>query len=350
METINILGAGPAGLTAAITLARAGRSVIVYERAADVGVRHDGDLEAIENWTADDDMRTEFERWGLEVNFRCVPICTGTWFGPGFRQRVRLQDSQPLIYLVQRGAQPNSLDRGLLAQAQAVGVQVAFGRPSTPAAVDIVASGYTRPRAYGVGYTFKTSAPNGAYVCYDNALTPKSYSYLAVCEGYGTLVACGLVPQRGLKAVLPRVIAGFRSRIEFDMIEPNYFAACVGLGLPQTAKRAGKLYIGEAAGFQDVFAGFGIRMAMSTGYLAAQSILTGQDYDQLWRTRYGSLMKAAAVNRWLQEAAGNRGYDALLWYMRRNTRAGRALVSKLYRPMWFTPLLWQVAKRAFPSE
>ena len=97
----------------------------------------------------------------------------------------------------------------------------------------------------------------------------------------------------------------------------------MGLGLPQTAKPAGKLYIGEAAGFQDVFAGFGIRMATSPGYVAAQSILTGQDYDQLWRARYGSLMKAAAVNRWLQEAASNRGYDALLW---------------------------PVAKRAFPSE
>lgn len=347
MEPIKIMGAGPSGLTAAIALARAGRQVIVYERAAGVGLRHQGGLEAIENWTADDDVRAEFERWGLKPNFDCVPLREGTWFGPGFRQQVRLEDRQPLIYLVRRGAQPGSLDRGLLEQAQAAGARVVFGRASSPAEADIVASGYTRPGAYGVGYTFRTSAPNAAYVCYDNVLTPRSYSYLAICEGYGTLVACGLVPQRGLKATLPRVVAGFQSRVEFDMVEPRYFAACIGLGLPHTAQRAGKLYIGEAAGFQDVFAGFGIRMAISSGYLAAQSLLAGQDYDRLWQARYQPLMRAAAVNRWLQEAAGDRGYDAMLWYMRRKAGAGRALVGKLYRPMWFTPLLWPVARRAF---
>jgi flavin-dependent dehydrogenase len=349
MEAIKIMGAGPAGLTAAITLARAGRPVIVYERAEDVGLRHKGGLEAIENWTADNDVRAEFAQWGLEENFGCVPIRAGTWFGPEFRQHVLIEDRQPLIYLVRRGPQPGSLDRGLLAQAQAAGAQVVFGRACTPAEADIVASGYTRPGAYGVGYTFKTSAPNAAYVCYDNTLTPKSYSYLAICEGYGTLVACGLVPQRGLTAALPRVVAGFRSRVDFDMDEPRYFAACVGLGLPRTAQRAGKLYIGEAAGFQDVFAGFGIRMAIGTGYLAARSLLTGQDYDRLWQARYASLMRAAAVNRWLQEAAGNRGYDAMLWYMRHKAGAGRALVGRLYRPMWFTSLLWPAARRAFAS-
>jgi len=60
-------------------------------------------------------------------------------------------------------------------------------------------------------------------------------------------------------------------------------------------------------------------------------------------------MRAGAVNRWLQEIAGDRGYDAMLWYMRRNAGAGRTLVGKLYRPMWFTPLLWPAARRAFPA-
>jgi hypothetical protein len=273
----------------------------------------------------------------------------GTWFGPGFRQMAQLRDCQPLIYLIRRGPQSGSLDYGLLAQARAAGVQVEFNRPGTAAEVDIVASGFTHPQAYGVGYNFKTSAANAAYVCYDNLLTPKSYSYLALCKGRGTIVACGLVPQRGLKEILPRVIAGFQSRVEFDMREPQYFAACVGLGLPQTAQRNGKLYIGEAGGLQDVFAGFGLRMAMTTGYLAAQSLLEGCDYDTLWRARYEPLIKAAAVNRWLQEAAGNRGYAIGLWYLRRHTRAGRALVSRFYRPMWFTSLLWPLARRALKS-
>ena len=36
-DAIQILGAGPAGLTAAIILARAGRTVTVLERASDCG-------------------------------------------------------------------------------------------------------------------------------------------------------------------------------------------------------------------------------------------------------------------------------------------------------------------------
>jgi len=36
-DEISISGAGPAGLAVAITLARAGRQVVVYERYAEVG-------------------------------------------------------------------------------------------------------------------------------------------------------------------------------------------------------------------------------------------------------------------------------------------------------------------------
>lgn len=46
---INIVGAGPAGLAAAITLARAGRAVIVHEAQAEVGYRFQRDLQGLEN-------------------------------------------------------------------------------------------------------------------------------------------------------------------------------------------------------------------------------------------------------------------------------------------------------------
>ena len=37
--------------------------------------------------------------------------------------------------------------------------------------------------------------------------------------------------------------------------------------------------IGEAGGYQDFLWGFGIRHAFTTGYLAAQAILNGQDWQ-----------------------------------------------------------------------
>lgn len=47
MQPIRIAGAGPSGLATAITLAKAGWPVEVYERNADVGGRFNGDLQGL---------------------------------------------------------------------------------------------------------------------------------------------------------------------------------------------------------------------------------------------------------------------------------------------------------------
>ena len=49
LPPLSIAGAGPAGLTAATLLARAGRRVVVHERNATVGARFVGDLQVIED-------------------------------------------------------------------------------------------------------------------------------------------------------------------------------------------------------------------------------------------------------------------------------------------------------------
>ena len=41
-----------------------------------------------------------------------------------------------------------------------------------------------------------------------------------------------------------------------------------------------RYYVGEAAGLQDFTAGFGIRYAIISGCLAAQSVLAGKDYNE----------------------------------------------------------------------
>jgi flavin-dependent dehydrogenase len=343
METIKILGAGPAGLTAAITLARAGQRVIVYERAHEVGPRHHGDHEGIENWTTRDNVLDEFARWGLRL--RGTPICRAAIFGPGFREMAESTDREPLGYFFARGDREASLDAQMLAQARDYGVQVEFKRAAMADEVDIVAGGFERARAFAVGYTFRVRAQDAAYVCLDDALTPQAYSYLIVCNGEGTIAAAAFSPRAGVREILPRVIAGFGSRVQFEMIEPRYFAASIGFGLPRPAQRNGKLYVGEAAGFQDYIAGFGLRLAMTSGYFAAQSILQGVDYDELWRARFLPLMKSAAVYRLLLETFGNPGYSLLVRYARRQPRGARSVLSQQYRPHWFTGVLWPLARR-----
>jgi flavin-dependent dehydrogenase len=350
MSTIKILGAGPAGLTAAIVLARAGNPVVVYERGSNVGGRHHGDLEAFENWTTTEDVWDEFTRWGLIQNFTCSPLFGITVFGPGFQDVGRVEDATPLYYWCVRGPLEGSVDRGLLAQALAAGVQVQFNCRLQLEEVDIVASGLSRPSAFAVGYNFKTRAPDAAYVCLDDALSPKCYAYLVMRQNTGTIAATAPVGQRGMQEKLARVVEGFRAHVKFDLDEPSYFSASVSFNLPQTAKKDGRLYIGEAGGFQDLLAGFGMRMGMTSGCLAARSILEERDFDELWRLRIAPVLKATAVNRWAFELFGNLGYALLVRYAKLQTGKGRSLLRRHYHPRWYTPLLWPLASRAITRE
>ena len=350
MKEIRILGAGPAGLTAAIVLARAGIPVHVYERAATVGDRHHGDLEAFENWTTSTDVWDMFSSWGLKRNFPSTPLFGLTIFGPGFEGVGQVEDSQPMYYWCTRGANEGSVDRGLLAQALEAGVQVYFNRRARYEEVDIIAGGLSRPNAFALGYNFKTAASDGAYICLDDTLSPQCYSYLVMRQGVGTIVATSPTGQRGMRENLVRVMHGFCSHVEFDLNEPEYFSASISFGLPRTAKKDGKLYIGEAGGFQDLLAGFGMRIGMTTGYLAARSILEGRDFDPLWRAQVWPLLKASAVNRWGFEFFGNRGYSFLLRYTKLYAGKGRALLHRHYHPRWYTPILWPLARRAISSK
>jgi predicted flavoprotein YhiN len=49
-KIIDVVGAGPAGLVAAINLAKAGFAVTLHESASSVGHRFHGDFQGIENW------------------------------------------------------------------------------------------------------------------------------------------------------------------------------------------------------------------------------------------------------------------------------------------------------------
>ncbi len=346
MEPIKILGAGPAGLTAAITLARAGREVVVFERAATVGSRRDGDLEALENFMLAGDVLEELSQWGIAADFHYTPLYGITCFGPGFRESVHVEDPTPVMYFTPRGPEDGSLDRSLYAQACRAGAQVILNRAAMPEQVDIVAGGLARPRAFAVGYNFQTDAPNAAYVLLDRKLAPRAYAYVVMCDGRGTIAACATVPQPEMRERLERVVAGFRSHVKFDMREPRYFAASVTFGLPRTARRDGRLYVGEAAPFQDVWTGFGMRIGMASGYFAARALLDpALDYDALWHARLDGLMRAGATNRFLQTVLGDRGFPLVKLVAHRNARTARAMFHHYYNPTRHSRLLWPLARQ-----
>jgi 2-polyprenyl-6-methoxyphenol hydroxylase-like FAD-dependent oxidoreductase len=69
MTPIRIAGAGLAGLSAAIGLARRGYRVDVFEKNADSGQARHTDWDAIENWTTEEDLLDLLGTWGIAPSF-----------------------------------------------------------------------------------------------------------------------------------------------------------------------------------------------------------------------------------------------------------------------------------------
>ncbi len=347
---VTVLGAGPSGLAAAITLARAGRSVRVLERRDDCGRRFAGDLQGLENWSGPGDALDELRAAGLAVNFDCDPVCRLT--ETNGRRSEHLHFDRPAVYLVKRGPQAGSLDHGMKRQAEALGVALEFGVHADPADADIVATGPRTREVFAVakGMVFRTDAADTAVVMFSDRDAPRGYAYLLVVRGYGCL--CTVLFEEFAKA------AGAFARARWHLVERAGIATrevrAVGgeghFSLRQAYQVDGVRYVGEAAGLQDLLWGFGIRTAIRSGVLAARSVLEGFDYARRARHAFGHHLKAGVVNRFLFEALRFGDYTLVLTAFKHN---GLARMGALYRyPVLLRPLYlpaWWHIRRRYPG-
>lgn len=74
MKEVKILGAGPAGLTAAINLAKEGYQVTIFEKEKECGMRFNGDFQGIENWSSQVDVLDDLNLMNIKTNFYFDPI------------------------------------------------------------------------------------------------------------------------------------------------------------------------------------------------------------------------------------------------------------------------------------
>lgn len=320
MRKIKITGAGASGLTAAINLARAGFSVEVFEQRGDVGCRFSGEHQGLENWTSPADVLRKLEEMGVKPNFEATPFRSADFFD--YRgERYVFQHERPGFYLVRRGPFEGCLDYALKHQALDEGVKMHFKKTLPLDEADIVATGPSSGHGLGVGVTFETDGEDVAGAILDDRIAPKGYGYLLISEGRGTLVTFMVGQLRGAPEYLDKVTTRFKELHEFSIRYPKRFSGIASFSMNRPLKQNNRLFVGEAAGLQDLLLGFGIRYALTSGCLAARSIIEDRSYEQLL-AESGLLnqWKASAVNRFLYERLGNRGYRLLLreWARQKN--------------------------------
>jgi flavin-dependent dehydrogenase len=348
-EPVQVVGAGPAGLSAAITLARGGRRVVVHEALPSVGHRFGGDLQGLENWSTKTDVLDVLREFGITTSFEKLPSKQVTAFDAwGGEHRIR--GHRPLFYLVERGPGEGSLDAALLTQAYALGVEVKFGsRRSSIEGPGILASGPKAADAIAVGYHFDTDMPDGVWMILDDELAPQGYSYLLVMRGRGTVKSCMFSGFKQERMYVERTIDRFRRLVDLDMRNPRPHGGVGNFRLPATAVSGGRPIVGEQAGFQDAFAGFGMRYAILSGVLSARALLAGVHYDALWRATVQPSIAASIVNRAVYGTLGNCGYR---WLLRSQawSRDSGGFMRWLYAPGAFRKLLGPWADRRIQSR
>ena len=341
-SVVSIVGAGPAGLACAIVLARADYPVIVHEQHPHVGGRFHGDFQGLENWSSDEDVLEELAQSGIEPSFECRAICDGVAFD-AWGGRYEIKAGAPLYYLVRRGSGQGTLDQVLLAQAQALGIDVRFAdRMKQADGVAVLGGGPRVADAIAAGYVFDTDMPDGGWVCFDNKLAPLGYAYLLVHGGQGTVASCMFTGFKHEAEYVTRTVATFKERVGLTMRHERRFGGYANFRLPRTATQGGHLVIGEQAGFQDALAGFGMRYALRSGILAARSIIEGIDYTPLWRRELLPLLKTAVSNRFIFNSVGEHGWRWMLAHRLQGSDARDAL-RRLYGASSWTRLLFPIA-------
>lgn len=350
-EQIHIIGAGPAGLVAAINLARNDYSVTVYEMKEDVGTRFNGDFQGIENWSSDEDALAFLATIGISVNFRCTPYNNGVFFNPDEEQNV-LNTSRPFFYLVERGTNAWSLDQGLRQQAIDAGVVFKWNQRVThaPAGKVIISTGPRAADAIAKGIVFSTSHEDYYAGFLGDNIAPKGYAYLLVNQGKATFATCLFEDFKSSSIIFEAALERMKKNIKIDIKEPKNFGGYVNFSLNETLVKKNRIYyVGESAGFQDILFGFGMRYAMHSGYLAAKSIIEGISYPELCHKHIIPKMKTSLVNRWLFNRLHDTGYSLMLNKLKRKADVIPLLKSQ-YNPSWYKTTLLPVAKKTFKNR
>src|SRR5438552_15519357 len=346
---IRIAGAGPSGLAAAIALARDGREVEVHEARGDVGTRFIGDLQIIESASENEPVPIFLDRIGIQRNFYFRPADWATFYDHRGLARM-IRSGEPYGWFIRRGAEEGTLDRGLLAQARDAGAKITFNSRLPIDVADIVATGPAAPDGLAREMTWHTDEKERVDVFFDHKLSPGGYYYLFILDGLATF-GCAIVADfKRIDEYFEHSLAAAQRLHRFNVPkETRTGYSYMNFHLKQRATSDDSSFVGEAAGFQDYLFGLGIRYALTSGNLAARSILENRDFDALWQSELGAKQETSLVNRFLYELGGNQG---LAMFVRSAARARdfRGYLSGWHQRRWWKSMLAPMVRRVWKHD
>lgn len=337
-EPVKILGAGISGLSAAITLARKGLKVEVFEKSLHAGGRFIRDFQGLRNFgNLGIDSLKEFEKFGIFLKpykklMRIIRYSQSHSFEV-------FSNNRPIYYSVLRGRDENSMDSQLETMAINESVNISYDTKLNIDEVDIVATGPSRADSLSYGEIYEdTNIDDTGYAFLDKKYSPNGYLYVLPGEKKGeaevvnTSFDSGLNMQT-LKLLYNKAIKkNYALKDLLDGATRKYVRGGIGrCSLLDEPFQNNRYYVGEAAGLQDVTAGFGIRYAVISGYLAAQSILTDKNYNQLLSKTFKSQLEFERKRSENFKRLTNREMDKMFQII--NKKFGHELTIEEYESM-----------------
>ena len=341
---IHIMGAGLSGLAAAITLAKEGLEVHVHDVRKDSGERFDGDFQALENWSMDADFFDQLTEWGYDTNeFKATEFSVVDLIHPD--DEITKTHTPKVAYrIVERGTSDHTIDQGFKRMAIAAGANLHYKSRVKEEDCQIIACGPKGTSAVAYGEIFKTNHPNHIAFQLNDKLAPGSYSYLIIIDGIGLICTCLWRKQRGTDRFLNETIAWYQKHYpDIDMVPIKRVGGKGDFTINKNYFQDGRYYVGESGGLQDFMWGFGMRMAVWSGHLAAQDILGNCDYETEVRKQLMPYVKTSVANRFLMNRVGDRTFKRMCkaWMKDQKKRGdGLIWIGKLFRPTWYKSLLY----------
>jgi len=267
--TVSVLGAGPAGSTAALYLAQAGIDVEIIDKVS--FPREKSCAGGLFNPQLYENRFPYISEIDSKNIFRAQFSCG--------RHSMVFTSRKPLMKTLLR----KDLDWFLLQKAVQAGAQFFTGKkPEGEILIDATGvKSALRYRRAGIcmEYDFKTEQEIDTAHVHFNFGGIRGYAWMFPKKGYVNTGVGAYLPQRDIRAVYRQYLEYLAKNNIFNASTIKYRSKIIPFASVHPVYSAHTILAGDAAGFVNTSTGEGIFFAMLSGNLAAQTLIEGRDFS-----------------------------------------------------------------------